>query len=65
VGQEPVAEGRVLAKSVVQCVDPVRLGPRGITDRVLAPAVVGLAGEPEETFVAEAPGRFLDRVLGP
>ena len=45
--EEPIPEGRVIDMSVMQSVDPVRLGPLRVTDRILTPPVVGLTGELE------------------
>ena len=47
VGQEPVAELRVVAVGVEQRVGPIRLVELGVGDRVGQPPVVGLAGELE------------------
>jgi hypothetical protein len=47
VDQKPVTELRVVAVGVEQRVGPVGLLELGIGDRLLEPAVVGLAGQPE------------------
>jgi hypothetical protein len=47
VGDEPVAEGRVVTVDIDRGVDQVRIVPVALTDRVGAPLVERLLGEAE------------------
>ena len=47
IGDEAVAEGRVIGVDLTSGIDQVRVGPVPIGDRVGSPLVEALGGEPE------------------